>query len=293
LKQSANGLVVAGRRRHFLVELDDGARANCVIKGRKLEPTCGDRVRVTGQRGDGVIEAIAERASLFWRTDAFREKVIAANVDQVIGVVAVAPAFSEELVNRWIVATEANGCRFVLVLNKIDLPHADEVLAQLAVYVRLGYEVVALSAKRDVSALRVLLAERRSVLVGQSGMGKSTLVNALVPDAAARVGEISAALGTGKHTTTHSQLYRLDAGSWLVDSPGLQEFGLHHLTPGQIEEGFVEFRALRGQCKFRDCRHDSEPGCALHQAVAAGRIDAKRAAYLRRFKEEIAPKGYA
>lgn len=236
--------------------------------------------------GEGVIEAIAPRDSLLWRADAYREKVIAANVDQVIGVVAVEPAFSEELLNRWIVAAEANRCRFVLVLNKIDLPGVETARALVQLYARLGYSVLGLAAKRDAAPLRPVLAGCKSVLIGQSGMGKSTLVNALVPDAAARIGELSSALGTGRHTTTHSQLYRLDAQSWLIDSPGLQEFGLHHLRAEEIEEGFVEMRPLRGACKFRNCRHDSEPECAVRAAVAAGKIDARRAEYLRRFRQK-------
>jgi ribosome biogenesis GTPase / thiamine phosphate phosphatase len=137
-----------------------------------------------------------------------------------------------------------------------------------------------------------LLAGRCSVLIGQSGMGKSTLVNALVPDAAARIGEISSALGTGTHTTTNSRLYWLDTQSWLIDSPGLQEFGLHHLSVAQIEDGFVELRALQGKCKFRDCRHESEPGCAVRAAVQTGQVDARRIDYLRRFRSEVEASAY-
>jgi ribosome biogenesis GTPase len=284
---AATGLVVAAFRRHFQVEAGD-ARLDCITRGRKLLPACGDRVEVRETApGEGVIEDIRMRDSLLWRADAYREKVIAANVDQVVGVVAVEPAFSEELLNRWIVAAEANDCRLVLVLNKIDLARAQAVREQLALYGRLGYTLLPLSAKRDVSPLRALLEGRRSVLIGQSGMGKSTIVNALVPGAAARVGDISASLGTGRHTTTHSELYHLDALSWLIDSPGLQEFGLHHLALAQIEEGFVEMRDLRGRCRFRDCRHDSEPDCAFRTAVESGRVDARRLDYLRRFIAQV------
>jgi ribosome biogenesis GTPase len=280
------GLVVTALRRQFLVELDGGARLRCIVKGRKLVPACGDVVTLEARGQEGVILSIAERRSLFWRADAYREKVIAANVDQVVGVVAVSPAFSEELLNRWLIAAEANRCRFILVLNKIDLPDLPRVEQQLALYTKLGYEVVPLAAKRDASPLRPLLTGRRSVLVGQSGMGKSTLVNALAPDAAARIGEVSAALGTGTHTTTHSELYWLDATSWLIDSPGLQEFGLHHLSPEQVEDAFVEVRPLLGQCRFRDCRHEREPDCAVRAAIAAGTMDARRGEYFRRFRTE-------
>ena len=154
--------------------------------------------------------------------------------------------------------------------------------AQLTVFGRLGYRVLELSARDHAEDLRPALHGYTSVLVGQSGMGKSTLVNALVPEARAATREISAALDSGKHTTTHAALYHLDAASQLIDSPGLQEFGLGHLDRQEIEHAFREFRPYVGKCRFRDCRHDREPDCALTAAVAAGLIDARRfAAYHR------------
>jgi ribosome biogenesis GTPase len=172
----------------------------------------------------------------------------------------------------------------VIVLNKVDraerLPAAR---AQLAPYVALSANmelpVVELCARDDVAPLVPWLLGQVSVLVGQSGMGKSTITNALVPGAAAATREISTALDSGKHTTTHARLYRvpgIDHATALIDSPGLQEFGLAHLSFGEIEHGFPEFRTLVEHCRFRDCRHRDEPDCAIKQAVADGRIDPRR-----------------
>jgi ribosome biogenesis GTPase len=160
----------------------------------------------------------------------------------------------------------------------------------LDLYRRLGYRVVPLAAKIDLAPLRQLLSDHTSVLVGQSGMGKSTIINRLVPDAAARVAEISTALGTGRHTTTHAELYRLDATSQIIDSPGLQEFGLHHLAPADAAHAFIEFRPALGHCRFRDCRHTGEPDCAVLAAASRGEIAEQRLASYRRLAEELARK---
>lgn len=262
--------------RHFGVEISRGERLEAIQRGRKLTPTCGDRVSLAVSAQGAVIESIAARRSLFYRASEFREKLIAANVTQVVMVVAGDPPFSTELLDRWLVVAEANDCRVLIVLNKIDLPGAARAQEQLAPYAALGYPVLPLCAKREVAALLPQLQQQHSVLIGQSGMGKSTLLNALLPGTAARTAEISSALNAGRHTTTHSTLYWLDQESWLIDSPGMQEFGLHHLSLGAIEAGFPEFAALAGQCRFRDCAHEKEPGCALRQAVSEGRASAAR-----------------
>ena len=224
-----------------------------------------------------MIERIAPRRSLLHRSDAFREKLIAANVTQIIIVVAAEPSFSDELLARCLIAAFDQQLAVLIVLNKCDLSDAaNAARKRLAPYTAIGYRVLELSAKQDVSSLRPYLHGHTSVLVGQSGMGKSTLINALLPDAQAATREISTALDSGKHTTTHARLYRIDENSGLIDCPGVQAFGLHHLSFGGIEQGFVEFAQYLGQCRFRDCRHAHEPGCALRNAVAEGKIDARR-----------------
>lgn len=278
----AAGLVTATFRRHYLVRADDGSMISCVLRGRTLTLACGDRVRWVGSGpGEGVIEAVEPRTTLFYRSDARREKLIAANVTQVLGMVAPDPPFDDELVHRWLIAAESAACRFVLIANKRDLPAFAAIRPRLAQFAALGYPIVEICASEGPGALLPLLVGQHSVLIGQSGMGKSTLINRLVPAAAARVGEVSAALHTGRHTTTETTLYAIDDASWIVDSPGMKEFGLGHLAADAIERGFVDLRGLLGTCRFRDCRHDSEPGCAILEAIARGEVKPWRLALLR------------
>ncbi|HSV17149.1 MAG TPA: ribosome small subunit-dependent GTPase A [Casimicrobiaceae bacterium] len=257
--------------------LDRGGTLDCVQKGRALVLACGDRVRVQAVAGGGAIEALEPRTSLFYRSDAFKEKLIAANVSQVIGVVAPDVAIDEHLLNRWIIGAEAESCRFVLVANKSDLPGFAALEQRLAPYERLGYAVVRLCAREHAEALLPWLAGQRSVLIGQSGMGKSTILNAVAaPSARARTETVSAALRAGKHTTSSTRLYPLTAGGWLIDSPGMSVFGLAHYPRDVLEHAFVELRGLVERCRFRDCRHDREPGCAVQAAVATGAIAPQR-----------------
>jgi len=279
------GLVIASHRRHFAVCTDAGETIACVLKGRRLTLACGDRVRVSRTGGGGgAVEAVLPRTTLFYRSDAFREKLIAANVTQVIGVVAPDLGVDEELINRWIVAAEAERCRLVLAANKADKPGFDVLRSRLAPFAALGYPVVALSAKQDASPLLPWLAGQATVLIGQSGMGKSTILNAILPGTAAKTAEISDALLAGRHTTTHSTLYPLPesmGGGWIVDSPGMKAFGLAHLAPEAIVDAFVELRPLIGHCRFRDCRHDREPGCAVTDAIQRGAVAPHRVALMR------------
>jgi ribosome biogenesis GTPase len=278
-----DGLVVACHRRHFVVALDHGPTIACLLRGRRQSLACGDRVGVARGVGSGVIETVVSRGSLFYRSDAFREKLIAANVTQVVGVVAPDLPLDLELVDRWSVAAESEGSRFVVAANKADLPGFDALSARLEAYARLGYPVVALSATQSAEPLRPLLENAHTVLIGQSGMGKSTLLNAVVPDARAKTAEVSRALASGRHTTSHATLHRLAApygDAWIVDPPGVSAFGLAHLEPGAIAHAFVELRPLLGRCRFRDCRHDREPGCAVNAAVAQGGVAPHRLALL-------------
>lgn len=277
------GTIVAAHGRQYRVELTTGETLLCFPRGKKSELACGDQVSVQ-RSGDaqGVIVSVEPRRTLLYRSNDFKQKLIAANVTQIVVVVATEPSFSDELVSRCMVAAESQDIKALIVLNKCDLSDrvAPAILA-LAPFEKLGYPLLRLSARVGAEALRPYLSNQTSVLVGQSGMGKSTLTNALVPEALAPTREISEALDSGKHTTTHATLYRLDASSVVIDSPGLQEFGLRHLSPGAIELGFPEFRLLLGQCRFRNCRHDREPDCAIHSAVQRGDIDPRRYAAFR------------
>lgn len=276
--------------RQYEVELAGGDRLLCFPRGKKSVFACGDRVTVDRKAdGQGVIAALAPRRSLLYRSDAYREKLIAANASQVLVVTATEPSFSDELVSRCAAAAEAQHLSFIILLNKIDLPAGlARAREQLALFREAGYGVVELSAKGDLAPLLPRLQGHTSVLVGQSGMGKSTLINRLVPDAGASTGEISAALDSGKHTTTHARLYRLDGESALIDSPGLQTFGLAHLTLGDLELAFVELRPWLGRCRFRDCRHEQEPDCAIRAAVEQGTIPARRYEHFRMLRDELA-----
>ncbi len=284
-----DGLVTASRRRHYAVRLDDGEALECVLKGRRTTLACGDRVRVARASGVGVIEEALPRSTLFYRSDSFNEKLIAANVTQVIGVVAPDLGVDFELVHRWMIAAEAQSCRFVVVANKSDKPDFTPLLARLGPIAKLGYPVVPLSATHDVAPLSPLLRRQRTVLIGQSGMGKSTILNSIAPEANAKTAEISESLSTGRHTTSQSTLYplgdTLDAG-WIVDSPGLKVFGLAHIAPEALADAFVEIRPLLGHCRFRDCHHDREPGCAVQEAAARGDIAPHRIALLHQLLRE-------
>jgi ribosome biogenesis GTPase len=295
--QSANagptlaGTVSASFGRTCLVEIDGAEVIRCVSRGKRTGIVCGDRVAITRvAAGQGIVERIEARSTLFYRSDAWRQKLIAANVTQVIVVLAAVPGFHEDLLNRCLLAAEHAGVRTLIVLNKADLAEAAAAAAQrLALYANLGYRVLQLAAKQTAQPLLPYLRDHVSVMVGQSGMGKSTIINALLPDAAVRTADISTALDSGRHTTTSAHLYHIDVCSHLIDSPGMQEFGLHHLSAADAAHGFVEFRPLLGACKFNDCTHVHEPGCAIVAAVVDGRVQERRLAAFRRIAAELGP----
>lgn len=272
------GLITATFGRHFEIELNDGRSLTGYPRGKKSIYACGDCVELElASDNQAQILRALPRKTLLYRSDAMRQKLIVANATQLILVVATEPSFSDELMSRALVAAAQQDMQALIVLNKCDLNSPLETARKrLESYRQLNYPVIELSARQDTTALRPYLQNHRSILVGQSGMGKSTLINALIPGAAAATREISAALDSGKHTTTHTRLYHLDTTSQLIDSPGLQEFGLHHLSRGELEQGFIEFRPYLPHCRFRDCRHQTEPGCAILAAVDQAQIDPRR-----------------
>ena len=277
-KNNIQGRIIAAFGRQYLAELPGGEILTCLTRGKKSDVACGDFVAIKSTaEGQGVIESIQPRASLLYRSDAYRQKIIAANVTQIVIVVAAEPPFSDELLARCLVAAYDQKLEVLIVLNKCDIANkAAAARVQLAPYYHIGYRVLELSATQDSSPLLPFLQGHTSVLVGQSGMGKSTLINGLLPDARAATREISTVLNSGKHTTTHARLYHLNPDSHLIDCPGVQMFGLHHLSFGEIELGFIEFTPYLGKCRFHDCHHTHEPNCALQLAVADGKINARR-----------------
>jgi ribosome biogenesis GTPase len=271
------GVIVAAFGRHFHVELPKDM-LDCVTRGRNRDVACGDCVEVRETAlGQGVVEAVAPRRTLLYRSDAFKQKLIAANVTRIIFVLAPVPSYSGELLSRCLIAAEAAHVPALVVVNKADLiAETAQTLQDLAWIKKLGYDLISLAAKRSVAPLADYLNGHTSVLVGQSGMGKSTIINALVPEAQARVREVSEALDAGKHTTTSARLYHLSETSHIIDSPGLQEFGLFHLTDAELANALPEFRPYLGKCRFHNCLHVNEPDCAVLAACKKGEIRAPR-----------------
>ncbi len=275
-----------------------GAVRRCHFRANLDSLIAGDRVAWRDGDSWGVITAVHPRKNYLDRPDnRGKLRPVAANIDRIAIVLAPQPQPHANLIDRYLVASEVRGIDTLLVLNKTDMGVTEDLTQLLDTYAQLGYPLLFVSAKTGagMAQLAANLQHKTGVLVGQSGVGKSSLINALIPDAHSQTGPLSTktkASGSarsgqseqgivhrnakGTHTTSSSQLFRLPGGGGLIDSPGIREFGLWHLDTGQVATGFVEFRPLLGRCKFRDCQHRSEPGCALIAAVNDGRVRAQR-----------------
>ena len=288
------GLVVSGHGRHYLIETPTGERHRVHPRGKKSECVVGDRVRwrATGD-GEGVIEQVETRTNLLMRRDEWRTKSFAANVERLLVLVAGEPMFSESQVARALIGAHSAGIEACIGLNKTDLPQSEPARQRLAPYRAMGIDVFEMALKADPQAARALLQPRLqgriTLLLGPSGAGKSTLINLVVPHAGAQVGEISRALNTGRHTTTNTQWYWLedDHRSALIDTPGFQEFGLHHIDAQALATLMPDLRAHLVHCRFYNCTHRSEPGCGVAAAVERGDVAASRWRIYRELFDEI------
>ncbi|MCA1805106.1 MAG: small ribosomal subunit biogenesis GTPase RsgA [Xanthomonadaceae bacterium] len=290
------GLVIVNHGRAALVEDESGALHRCTARRNVPRSVSGDRVRwEPSGRGQGVITEVLPRHTVLLRPDGpDKTRAMAANLDRVIIVVATRPSFPDELLDRYLAAAEIIGAEPLLVVNKADL--LDEggrfaMAERLRPFEAIGYRALFTSSlDRDgLKDLHEALRGHTCMLVGQSGVGKSSLVQALLPDLEIRTGALSEATGQGCHTTTVATLYHLPDGGDLIDSPGVRDFDLWTCDPVEVSHGFREFRDYLGQCRFHNCRHLSEPGCAIQEAARSGAIAARRLESYRRIVQAEVP----
>ena len=288
--------MVAGHGRHVWVETPDGRRVICHPRGKKSQAVVGDRVQWLASQDEGTIERVVPRTNLFYRQDEIRTKSFAANLDQILLLIAAEPEYSESQIARALIAAEAQGIAPIIALNKSDLTQPfNQAWQRLAPYRDMGYSVLPLALKprasadsdapmdaHDLHALAPLLVGKTTLVLGPSGAGKSTLINRLIPNAQVLTNEISTALNTGKHTTTSTSLYWVDRASKtaVIDSPGFQEFGLHHIDPMHLAGLMPDIKAFASDCKFYNCTHLHEPGCGVISSMKvndnASNISARR-----------------
>ncbi|MFA3791844.1 small ribosomal subunit biogenesis GTPase RsgA [Aliiglaciecola sp. SL4] len=287
LADSRQGRVIGRFGKHADVQDDSGEVTKCHMRRTAGSVVCGDKVEFrpgkdANEGVNGIIELVHDRMSVLTRPDFYDGvKPIAANIDQIIIVSSVLPALSLNIIDRYLVASEDVQIQPILLLNKIEMLDADErkrVDKELQIYRDIGYQVLLTSCKtgEGIDQLKGILTEKISVFVGQSGVGKSSIVNQLLPDADEAIGDISDNSGLGQHTTTAAKMLHFPGGGDLIDSPGVREFALWHLPVEKVTSGFIEFRDYIGGCKFRDCKHLDDPGCIIKQAALNGEIAMQR-----------------
>ncbi|MBI1425402.1 MAG: ribosome small subunit-dependent GTPase A [Gammaproteobacteria bacterium] len=273
-----NGTVISHFGNEILIQSVQGERLRAIPRQQLPALATGDRIHYeTGEAGHAVIDEVAPRHGILTRHSKQQDKLVAVNIDKVLIICAAKPACKTGLIDRYLVACEQAGLDAMIVFNKIDLLDArklETTRTELAVYERIGYRVFYVSAKQGegIDALTQSLVSATSVLVGHSAVGKSSLIKSLIPTSAPRIGEVSKSTNKGQHTTTHTELYQTGNEGLIIDSPGIREFGIKPMDAPQLAQGFREFVPYIEQCKFRNCTHTNEPGCAIIQAVRDERI---------------------
>lgn len=281
LEEPEQGLIIAHYGATIDVESPTGEVCRCHVRSNLPALVTGDQVIwQRDDQGGGVISAAEPRHSILTRPDTRgRLRPVAANVDRIILVVAPSPRTPANLIDRYLVATAHDDIKPIILLNKSDLiDQAPELQTELGEYRALGYDTLTASAKDEegLEAIQHLVKDGNSVFVGQSGVGKSSIINRLLPGTDLKVGEISESTGKGRHTTTTARLFHIPTGGQLIDSPGIREFGLWHTAPEDLDKGFPEIYRFAGECKFRDCSHTHEPGCQVKRAIEDGDILQRR-----------------
>jgi ribosome biogenesis GTPase / thiamine phosphate phosphatase len=292
-----NALVVASYGRHFLARDDAGTIWQVYGKGKRREVAVGDEIIILPS-GDmqAWVEDIQPRKNLVYRSDALKSKMFAANLDGVLLMLAISPPYSPELLGRTLTACQHADVPLTILFNKVDILEGDsetlEAVEQELFEITLGevpthYISVTERPAETETLLRPLLEGKRTLILGQSGMGKSTLINLLIPDALAATNEISMALNAGKHTTTHTQMHFGAQGLELIDSPGFQAFGLHHLSETDLLNAFTDIRDEGNKCRFANCQHKREPDCAVKNGLEDGTLSPARYDLYQMLKAEL------
>ncbi|RTK95689.1 MAG: ribosome small subunit-dependent GTPase A [Neisseriaceae bacterium] len=276
---TTTGLITTSFGRQYIVSTNNGNTYQTVSKGKNTEFVVGDKVDINVINSEQAqITHLYPRNNLIYRSDQNRSKMIASNINQLMIVIAIKPTFNINFLNSCLVAADAENIQPIIILNKSDLPESSEFINKIVdlYHDKLGYQIEIHSSNKHNENLTQLIQNSRSLLIGQSGVGKSTITNWLFPNANARIGDIAKYENSGKHTTTNATLYILDEQTELIDCPGLQEFGLFHIDITVLAEYFPEMREHLGQCKFNNCVHLSEPQCKIVELVNEGKIEQSR-----------------